>query len=200
MTQISQGYRTFAACHPHGHVVVAGGGLCLDATKWLPSHPPFFVPVFALSVVHSKPVGNGRGAMMYLAPYIFRVAINDGRIRKIEPGPDGKGRVTYSYRPVDAKKSKTLPVSAEEFIRRFLQHVLPSGFRKVRNYGHGSSRSRMKSELMKWLVTVTLNLVYTLTVTASVPAPKSRPRCSHCGGPLILVGIVFDNVTKLDTS
>ena len=229
MTSVLHTWGRDLSYNPHVHVVVAGGGLSRDGTKWLPSHPAFFVPVFALSVVfrakvrdalkeaglldkfppevwkqewvvHSKPVGDGRGAMKYLAPYIFRVAINDGRIQKIEPGPDGKGRVTYSYLPVDAKKSKTLPVSAEEFIRRFLQHVLPSGFRKVRNYGHGSSRSRMKLELMKWLVTVTLNMVYTLTVTASVPAPKSTPRCSHCGGALILVGIVFDNVTKLDTS
>ncbi len=52
--------------------------------------------------------------MKYLAPYIFRVAISDRRIRSIEPGPDGRGKVTYDYRPVGTKRYKPLPGTAEE--------------------------------------------------------------------------------------
>jgi hypothetical protein len=141
-------------------------------------------------VVHSKAVGDGQAAMKYLAPYIFRVAISNRRIRSIEPGEDGLGQVTYDYRPVKSKKSKSMSVSAEEFIRRFLQHVLPSGFRKVRHYGLASARSQMDGELLKWLVSVTLQLVYVLTVCAKPVAPKPALKCPHCGGDLRLYGFM----------
>ncbi len=107
--------------NPHVHFVVAGGALSDDGTRWLPSSAHYLVPVFALSkvyrakvrdalreaglldkfpqavwqdewVVHSKAVGDGRAAMKYLAPYVFRVAISDRRIRSIEPGVEGKAK------------------------------------------------------------------------------------------------------------
>lgn len=77
-----------------------------------------------------------------------------------------------------------MKLTAEEFMRRFLQHVLPSGFRKVRHYGLASARRQMAIELLKWLVTVTLQMVYVLTVCAQAPAPKPSHRCEHCGGTL----------------
>jgi hypothetical protein len=80
-------------------------------------------------VVHSKPVGDGTKALKYLAPYIFRVAISNNRILDMEDG-----RVTFRYRVTDTGKPlvlwprdrglKTCSLPAEEFIRRFLQHML----------------------------------------------------------------------------
>jgi hypothetical protein len=88
-------------------------------------------------VVHCLPVGNGFTALRYLAPYIFRVAISNNRIMKV-----AEGKVTFRYRTTDTGKLKTCTLPAEEFIRRFLQHVLPKGFVKVRYYGFLSSGCR----------------------------------------------------------
>jgi len=81
-------------------------------------------------IVHCKAVGDGGSALKYLAPYIFRVAISNNRIVKMS-----SSHVTFRYRSTKTGKTKTCPLSAEEFIRRFLQHVLPKGFVKVRYYG-----------------------------------------------------------------
>jgi hypothetical protein len=89
--------------------------------------------------VHCQPVGTGLAALKYLAPYIFRVAISNNRILKLT-----EGKVTFRYRTTDTGKLKTCTLPAQEFIRRFLQHVLPKGFVKVRYYGFLSSGCRQR--------------------------------------------------------
>jgi len=145
--------------HPHVHFLVAGGGLSADGQQWLSSRRNFLVHVHPLGrlfrgkfraalqktvlfsevpsevwrqdwVVHSQAVGDGNGALKYLAPYIFRVAISN---RRIIDASDGKA--TFRYTPSGQKKSKLCTLPAEEFLRRFLQHILPKGFVKVRYYG-----------------------------------------------------------------
>ena len=69
--------------------------------------------------MHSKSVGDGTKALKYLAPYIFRVAISNHRILDMKDG-----KVTFRYRATETGKLKTCSLPAEEFIRRFLQHVL----------------------------------------------------------------------------
>ncbi len=81
-------------------------------------------------VVHCKPVGNGSTALKYLAPYVFRVAISNRRLVKLE-----NDQVTFRYRTTDTGQLKLCTLSAEAFIHRFLQHVLPKGFVKVRYFG-----------------------------------------------------------------
>ncbi len=81
-------------------------------------------------VVHCQPVGNGEGALKYLALYIFRVAIRNKRILKL-----ADGKVTFCFKDTGSSKTKLCTLAAEEFMRRFLQHVLPKGFVKVRYYG-----------------------------------------------------------------
>jgi ribosomal protein L37AE/L43A len=144
--------------HPHVHYIVTGGGLS-EKGEWKRSREDFLVPVRALSVifraklrdllkktelfdqvdprvwkkewvVHSEPVGSGEAAFKYLAPYVFRVAISNSRIVKLE-----EGRVTFKYKDSATDQVKFATVSAEEFMRRFLQHVLPERFVKVRYYG-----------------------------------------------------------------
>ena len=80
--------------------------------------------------MHCQPVGKGLSTLKYLAPYIFRVAISNNRILKL-----ANGKVTFRFRATDTGKLRTSTLPAEEFIRRFLQHVLPRGFVKVRYYG-----------------------------------------------------------------
>ena len=100
-------------------------------------------------VVHCQPVGNGMAALKYLAPYIFRVAISNNRILKLEDG-----QVTYRYTASDTGKTRYCTVIAEEFIRRFLQHVLPKGFIKVRYYGFFSSGNRHRLHLARKLLNI----------------------------------------------
>jgi hypothetical protein len=144
--------------HPHVHYLVPAGGVDKDG-NWLAARKTFLLPVKALSkifrakfrqalrkspcyeeipskvwhqpwIVHCQPVGDGSASLKYLAPYIFRVAISNKRIVKMS-----STHVTFRYRSTRTGKTKTCIVSANEFIRRFLQHVLPKGFVKVRYYG-----------------------------------------------------------------
>lgn len=92
-------------------------------------------------------VGKGQKALTYLAPYIFRVAISNRRILKL-----ADGKVTFRYRATDSGRWQTCTLSAEEFLRRFLQHVLPKGFVKVRYYGLFSPSRRFLLPLIRlWL-------------------------------------------------
>jgi hypothetical protein len=145
--------------HPHVHYLVPAGGLSPGGDHWLSARSTFLVPVKALSrlirakfrdalkkadlfdrvpaavwqqdwVVHCQPVGKGQAALKYLAPYIFRVAISNRRILKVTDG-----RVTFRYRATETGRWQRCTLGAEEFLRRFLQHVLPKGFVKVRYYG-----------------------------------------------------------------
>ena len=153
------------AFHPHVHYLAPGGGLASDGTTWLPARSDFFLPVRALSrlfraafrrrlqktalfaqiaskvwmkdwVVHCKPVGNGQAALKYLAPYIYRVAISNRRLISIDHRGDMEtSQITFQYRASDTGQLKFCTLSVESFIQRFLQHVLPHGFVKVRYFG-----------------------------------------------------------------
>src|SRR5512147_375444 len=203
------------AYHPHVHYVVPGGGVGGDGACWLPSRADFFVPVKALSilfraefrdllkrdgllnlvdpavwhrdwVVHSQAAGDGRASLRYLAPYVFRVAIGDHRIASCDDG-----KVTFTYRRVGSNRSRKMTLDALEFIRRFLQHVLPAGFQKVRHFGFFSPNSATSIEAVRWLITVHNKAVFTLlAVPPTAPAARSAPPCPVCGGPMFVLGFV----------
>jgi hypothetical protein len=88
-------------------------------------------------------------ALKYLAPYIFRVAISNQRILKLE-----NDQVTFRYTASDTGQTRYCTLSADEFIRRFLQHVLPKGFVKVRYYGFFSLAHRHSLDKIRQLVEV----------------------------------------------
>jgi len=90
-------------------------------------------------VVYCKPpFGSAAKVVSYLGRYTHRVAISNNRILKLEDG-----YVTFKWRDYkDANKVKEMTVTAEEFIRRFLLHILPSGFHKIRHYGLLASRDK----------------------------------------------------------
>lgn len=97
--------------------------------------------------MHCKPVGTAAQALQYLAPYIFRVAISNNRILTLEDG-----QVTFQYKDSHTAQTKVCTLSAEEFIRRFLQHVLPDHFVKVRYYGLLSPRNREALQTVRELL------------------------------------------------
>jgi hypothetical protein len=151
--------------HPHIHFLAPGGGLNPEG-EWVASRDKFLVHTTPLAiifraklrdelkeaglfervdkgvwekkwVVDCEPVGTGEAAFKYLAPYIFRVAISNNRIEKLEDG-----KVTFKYKESATDQVKRSKVTAEEFIRRFLQHVLPRRFVKIRYYGLLASGNR----------------------------------------------------------
>jgi hypothetical protein len=177
--------------HPHVHYLIPAGGLADDGQTWRPARDDFLVPVKALSgifrarfrdalrstelfdlvpasvwehdwVVHCKAVGSGETAFTYLAPYIFRVAISNSRILKVE-----NDYITFRYRATDSGQAKLCTLAIEEFIHRFLQHVLPKGFVKVRYYGFLSVAQRAQ------LTTLRQHLAP--SVTASAPETADQP-------------------------
>jgi hypothetical protein len=210
--------------HPHVHYVVPGGGIDQLGDRWLPSRADFLVPVKALSilfrakfrdilareglldlvdpaawrrdwVVHSQAAGDGRASLCYLAPYVFRVAIGDRRIVSCEDG-----KVVFTYRRVGSKRPRKMVLDAMEFLRRFLQPVLPAGLQKVRHYGFLSPNSGTSIEAVRWLVTVHNGAMFVLLAKRAVePAAQPRPRCPACGSPMVVLGFV-PALAPFDTS
>jgi hypothetical protein len=194
--------------HPHVHYLVTGGGLTDDG-HWRTARKDFLVPVKALSpifrakfrdqlkkselfsavaprvwrkdwVVHSEAVGSGQQAFQYLAPYIFRVALSNNRLRLLHDG-----QVTFAYKESATDQLKHCTVTAQEFIRRFLQHVLPPRFIKVRYYGLLSPAHRQLLHKARHLLSPTTSKLKRAAVkTTEPPAVLS---CPHCGGPLTLL-------------
>jgi Putative transposase/Transposase zinc-binding domain len=92
-------------------------------------------------VYAKKPFGCPQTVLDYLGRYTHRVALSNDRILKVE-----NGEVTLSYRDrKDGDRKKTLPLVAEEFIRRFLLHVLPQRFMRIRHFGFLANRSKKQA-------------------------------------------------------
>ena len=205
--------------HPHVHFVVPGGGVNADGTKWISTPENFLFRAAAAGkiyrqkfreamraagfeknidpsvwlkdwIVDVEPVQDGRSVLKYLAPYVFRVAISDNRILECT-----ESTVTYKYTPSGSKTVLTKTVEGWKFVRGFLQHTLPKGFRKVRHYGWMASNSRTTLDRVKWLVW--LHRGWTFWLGSGVaPQPKrhqTRIRCKDCGGSLSVIMILNAN-------
>jgi hypothetical protein len=121
---------------------------------------------------------------------VFRVVIGNHRIKEVRCHEDGTGLVTFMVRPSGRRRYRQLKVTAEEFIRRFLQHVLPTGFQKVRHFGFMHKRSKVQPAWLSMLVTVTLNMVYVLIVAAPQLPARRVLYCPDCGGEMVCLGFV----------
>ena len=159
--------------HPHVHMLVTAGGIGKDGISWRKSKDQFLVPVRVFSkilrarirdtlrkekpkifsevdprvwrcewCVYCKAYGSGKQAVLtYLARYVQRIAICNSRILAIDDT-----HVTFRYKDRNAKRWRTMRLAGVEFLRRFLMHVLPRGFHKVRYYGlwHHSKREHSR--------------------------------------------------------
>lgn len=162
--------------HPHVHMLVPGGGLNKDGV-WRSARKKFLVPVQALSamfrarfmklarealpeetfskevwnkewVVFCKPTFNrARKVLRYLGRYVHRIAITNDRILSTKDGS-----VTFRYQHSGTGIWKTMTLHGEEFLRRYLQHVLPQGFHKVRYYGLLSPANRVTLKRVQLLL------------------------------------------------
>jgi len=212
--------------HCHVHMLITGGGVSSDGEHWEPARGKFLVPVHVLSrkiaakfrdalkkqkselfatisaaawrrewVSFCKHYGRGNDAVLnYLSRYVFRTAISNARILDMDDT-----HVTFRWKDRDSDTWRTVRLPCVEFLRRFLQHVLPRGFHKVRYYGLWHSSKRDLSS-RAWLLLMLQN-----PIDASVPMTianlldllsqpcededlknpddddRSRPCCPHCG-------------------
>lgn len=216
--------------HPHVHMIVPGGGIAPDGSRWISSRPAFLLPVRALGklfrrlfltrlvalhdagrlaffgsmahladrraflrhlapvrkkrwVVYAKaPFAGPEAVLAYLSRYTHRVAISNHRLIAFD-----QSGVTFrykDYRRNGADRQQVMTLAADEFIRRFLLHVLPRGFHRIRHYGLLASSSRK----------VSLALARALLDVAAPPDDDTlgepddfRPPCPCCGGRMIVI-------------
>ncbi len=206
--------------HPHVHILVTAGGWRDGADPgWVASrHPQFLVPGWALSVifratfrdalrkagllaqaptevwskawvVHLQHAGTGEKVLDYLARYVFRIALVNSRLERF-----ADGQVTFRFRDGRTGTTKRCTLDAVSVIGRFLQHVLPAGFAKVRHDGLLSpSRARLLDQARTELVAPPPSPpppALPAIDPAPVPSPENppTPRCPVCGiGGLHLV-------------
>jgi hypothetical protein len=127
--------------------------------------------------VNCQAVGNGQATLKYLARYVFKVAISDSRIVGFDDT-----HVVFRYRKVHSNRLRTMRVTAFEFMHRFLQHVLPEGFMKVRSFGFLSPSFAMSRDELIARVEMAHGFAAHPSAMAIEPPP---PRCCpRCGGRL----------------
>jgi Putative transposase/Transposase zinc-binding domain len=192
--------------HPHVHCLVPAGGVSTDRTEWRSARTSYLVPVQALAklfrglfldlvrqerpdliipevvwtkgwVVYCKPAVQGTEKVLhYLGRYIHRIALSNPRLLSID-----HGQVCFRYQDSQDQRWKTMTLPAHEFIRRFLQHVLPQGFHKVRYYGLWSTSHRPLLH----------QLQLCLAGHAAAPpptAPEPTPQATEAWGPPLRAG------------
>lgn len=194
--------------HPHVHFIVPGGGL--RGRQWVRARQPdWLLPVTKLAavfrrrmegalrasapalhatvlagvwrgrwVVHSQPAGSGVNVVKYLARYVGRTAISDDRVVSADDQT-----VTFRYTDSATHQKKQCTLGAAEFLRRYLQHVLPSGQHRVRYFGWRHPAAKARRLLVETLLDVPIVIA---------PSPEQLPwhlRCPHCAGfTLVRVG------------
>jgi len=222
--------------HPHVHGIVPGGGLALDADRWVPCKPGFFLSVRVLSrlfrrrfleelkrahrdgqlqffgehvdladadafadwlmplrqcewVVYAKrPFSGPEQVLAYLSRYTHRVAIANSRLVAL----DDRG-VTFrwkDYRTKGRTRYKTMTLATAEFMRRFLLHVLPSGFHRIRHYGLlANARRKENIHTARELLHQRAPPPVAESSVGSADHGSHRPTflCRHCGAPMLII-------------
>jgi len=220
--------------HPHVHMIVPGGGLALDGSRWISCKPNFFLPVLILSklfrrlmlekllaahqadrlqflgslayladakafaaflaplrkkrwfVYAKRPFAGPKAVLAYLSRYTHRVAISNRRLIAVD-----QESITFTvkdYRVEGPRRYTTMTLAIGEFIRRFLLHVLPTGFHRIRHYGLFASGKRVEMiakarQLLDLAPPAAEDAVEIDPVAAQVLAHP----CPCCGGRMIVI-------------
>ena len=216
--------------HPHVHMIVPGGGIAPDASRWISSRPAFLLPVRVLGklfrrlfltplvalrdagrlvffgsmadltdrraflrhlspvrrkrwVVYAKaPFAGPEAVLAYLSRYTHRVAISNSRLIRFD-----ESGVTFrykDYRREGADRQQLMTLATDEFIRRFLLHVLPRGFHRIRHYGLLAGSAR-KASLA--IARELLNVAAPSDDDTTEETDDFRPPCPCCGGRMIII-------------
>jgi Putative transposase/Transposase zinc-binding domain len=218
--------------HPHVHMIVPGGGIAPDGSRWISSRPAFLLPVRVLAklfrrllltrlvtlhevgrlaffgsaahladrraflrhlspvrkkrwVVYAKaPFAGPEAVLAYLSRYTHRVAISNSRLIRLD-----ESGVTFrykDYRRDGADQQQIMTLASNEFIRRFLLHILPRGFHRIRHYGLLAGSAR-KASLA--LARDLLNVAAPSDDDTPDEPADVRPPCPCCGGRMIVVEV-----------
>ena len=220
--------------HPHVHMIVPGGGISADASRWISASEDYLLPVPVLArmfrgkmlamlkaahadgrlqffgphadladksafkafleplydtnwhVYAKRPFAGPEPVLAYLARYTHRVAISNSRLIKAD-----ETGVTFGYKDYRVEgpgRYKTMTVKPAEFIRRFMLHVLPKGFHRIRHYGLLASGAR-KDHLARarQLLAVATPALDDAPID---PAAVARPPCPCCGGQMLIIEIL----------
>jgi hypothetical protein len=223
--------------HPHVHMIVAGGGLSADGSRWVACRPNFFLPVRVLSrlfrrlflemlvaahaahqlkfhgdhasladtlafaaflaplrkaewVVYAKqPFGGPEAVLAYLSRYTHRVAISNHRLVSADDAS-----VTFkwkNYRIEGPARYGTMTLPTAEFIRRFLMHVLPKGFHRIRHYGLFANGNRAANiARARELLAMPAPAKTDDPKAAEPEEPRVHPHaCPCCGGRMIIIEV-----------
>jgi len=185
--------------HPHIHVVVPGGGIDKKRKQWKKLKGKYLFNEFALAnvfrarfinalkdkgfsipektpkewVADVRHVGKGLPALQYLSRYLYRGVISEKNIIS-----NRNGRVTFRYTNSDTGKTETRTLTGEAFLHLILQHVLPRGFRRVRDYGFLHANAKKLLALVQLILFVFLKEI----------TPRSRPvfKCPKCRSPMVI--------------
>ena len=211
--------------HPHVHMLITGGGISSDGEHWEGARGKFLMPVQVLSrkiaakfcdalrkenpqlwatipadawrrewVSFCKHYGRGNQAVLnYLSRYVFRTAISNARILDMDDT-----HVTFRWKDHGSEAWRTERILGVQFLRRFLQHVLPRGFHKVRDYGlwHSSRRDLSNRAWLLLILQKPTDAAVPITIAQLLdvlrqpgededlkgPHDDNRtPCCPHCG-------------------
>jgi len=214
--------------HPHIHYLVPGGGLSPDARSWIAANPKFLLPVkplgahfrtlfktrlqtehpelFALVpakvwqrhwIVDSRPSGSGQNALGYLSRYVFKTATSNRVVPQLLDG-----RLRWDYRESKTGRMASIRLEPLEFICRFLQHILPRGFARVRTFGWLHPAAKVRANRVRALLSQNPVLTPAEKQTwqpppdpddLEKPPPQNipaclAPLCPHCQKAMQLVG------------
>lgn len=186
--------------HPHVHCMVPGGGVNTQRNEWRKLKGHYLFNGFQLATVfrgkllsalhqaglavpqtpakwvaHCERVGQGLPALKYLSRYLYRGVISNQNILS-EDGDE----VTFQYQDSDTGRIETRQLKGEDFIALVLQHTLPKGFRRARDYGFLHGNAKRLLQRVQWL----------LQVAVPVFEPHRRPSflCQQCRAPMVVVG------------
>ena len=230
--------------HPHVHMIVTGGGISHDGSRWIPSRPDYLVPVEVLSalfrgrmlgmlleahaanrlqffgdyehladttafraylgplwktdwfVYAKRPFAGPEQVLAYLSRYTHRVAISNGRLISADAGA-----VAFKYKDYrieGPERYKTITLEPGEFIRRFLMHVLPKGFHRIRHYGllaNGGTTRAEKLARARQLIAAAAQLdpppqptqEETCDDTTLSASKEPDHACPHCGNRMVII-------------
>lgn len=186
--------------HPHIHIVVPGGGVDKSRKQWKKKKGKYLFNEFALAkvfrarfldalkksglcapnslpakwVVDCTHAGKGQPALKYLSRYLYRGVIGE---KNIVSNQDGN--VTFKYVHSRTGETRYRPVKGEDFLWLVLQHVLPKGFRRVRDYGflHGNAKKLLSL----------VQMVLKVLIEPCAPQPRPSFRCPNCKAPMKII-------------
>ena len=232
--------------HPHVHMIVPGGGLSKDGSRWIACRKGFFLPVRVLSklfrrlmlekliaahdagelnfhgahthlhdrrrfkrvlrplsrrkwfVYAKRPFAGPKAVLAYLSRYTHRVAISNNRLIRADAGT-----VTFwvkNYRVEDARRYTTMTLRTSEFMRRFLLHILPKGFHRIRHYGLFASGQKAENieKMRALLCAATPEQEPDNPNTENSEDDTNAQPCPCCGGSMRVIEVFEPGCTPLN--